>query len=210
MRIKPHSGDENIMVATCSSIGEEPLMREKKYTCERPEDHLGNHQAFVPVKETGPYGEKLFNEASWSEAGSTYNPVAVMIPVNECDDCGFKLTDDTKTLCYKCLFFRTVQKEGFPYFITDGIIYRISTGKRNNYHENSYYEIKALTNKGVITHTGLITYMSEVPDKLRHEFPNNAIFKPIQQPNGRYWVPYGFNIDPDEEQEYIDNYEEWS
>lgn len=196
------------MVTTCSSIGEEPLQR-NKFQCERQENHLGDHQAFITA-ETGPYDENLFHEASWRKAGSTYNPVAKAIPVNECDDCGFKLADEVKDLCYKCNFFRDAKKEGFPFFVMDGNIYRVSTGKRNPYHENSYYEIKVLTKKGIITHTGLITYMSEVPYHLRQQFPNNAVFKPIKQANGRYWVPYGFHLDPEEEQEYLDNYKDWS
>lgn len=198
------------MATTCSSIGEEPLQRKNKYQCERPENHLGEHQAFISATQTGPHGEKLFYEASWNEAGSTYNPAAKTVPVNECDDCGFKLANEGTDLCYKCSFFRGVKKEGFPFFVMDGNIYRISTDKRNYYHENSYYEIKVLTKKGVITHTGIITYMSEVPSQLRQQFPNNAIFKPIKQSNGRYWVPYGFHLDPEEEQEYLDNYREWS
>lgn len=198
------------MVTTCSSIGEEPLKQQNKYQCERPENHLGNHQAFVPSEKTGVNGEKLFYDASWSEAGGRYDPEAKPIPVNECDDCGFKLANDEALLCYNCHFFQSVKKEGFPFFVMDGNVYRVSTGKKNDFHPNSYYEIKVLTKKGVITHTGIITYMSEVPDQLRHEFPNNAIFKPIPQTNGRYWVPYGPTLEPEDVQGYLDDYEEWS
>lgn len=195
---------------TCSSKME-TLTTDEEIFCQRKEDHYGRHQAFVKTG-VAAGGPQLYCEVDWGQTSSSYNPAAREFPLYSCSDCGFKIYDENVELCRTCSFWAEVKTNFHRYFVFDGRVYSLSApyGFASDRSDKKAYEVKILTDEGVVIRSGQINNIGDVPSHKREDFPNNAVIKPVLRNDGGCWIPFGPWIEPEDAAEAIEDYENWS
>lgn len=174
------------------------------FCCERTTGHSGSHQAIEIFEDAEEIRLQTHVIAYWDNARS-HLFVTTIKPVDTCRHCDMLTPAEWNRYCRHCHYWK-IDLPALNHIIVDGSAYYFALSD-----EPTAFKAKFLDAGEVKEITGIFVPAGQVPDEFKFDYPNNGVFKPMKTILYKGMViPFGEKVLPQDMDEVMDNYEDWS